>query len=230
MSYKLFTTFMLPIFISCVSWYFIIIIIIGWFYWIIMSAHQFHQIKFKQLLAFPDCFHSSVLFLLVLVPSVTQKLLCFRFLIRHCWAVGSQPAWSPNSDSRTVHVGPWCLLKAGEYQLSMDQRLGQFCYSIIKFCVYFRWHLKICSSPACNPFLVGSIRGPPGTPIHPFTHFYMGNIYNLLCIVSQTRRWNHTHAKTTLAHICLNHGPLGKPTLHECNLLKETMKLRKNVS
>lgn len=167
MSYKLFTAFMLPIFISCVSWYFtFIIIIIGWFYWIIMSARQFHQIKFKQLLAFPDCFHSSVLFLLVLVPSVTQKLLCFRFLIRHCWAVGSQPAWSPNSDSRTVHVRPWCLLKAGWYQLSIDQGLGQFGYSIIKFCVYFRWHLKICSSPACNPFLVGSIRGV--LPAQPF--------------------------------------------------------------
>lgn len=137
----------------------------------------------------------------------TLKLLCFRFLIRHCWAIGSQPAWSPNSDSRTVHVRPWCLLKAGWYQLSIDQRLGQFSYSIIKFCVYFRWHLKICSSPACNPFLVGSIRGPPGTPIHPFAHFYMGNIYNLLCIVSQTRRWNHTHAKATLAHTRLNHGP-----------------------
>lgn len=107
MSYKLFTAFMLPIFISCVSWYFtfIIVIIIGWFYWIIMSARQFHQIKFKQLLAFPDCFHSSVLFLLVLVPCVKRKNYCaFAF-----WS-GIAGLLDPNLlDRRTAIVEQFTL-------------------------------------------------------------------------------------------------------------------------
>lgn len=73
-------------------------------------------------------------------------------------------------------------------------------------------------------------RGPPGTPIHPFTHFYLGNIYNLLCIVSQTRRWNHTHAKATLALTRLNHGPHRKADAPRGQFIEKNNEIAKNVS
>lgn len=211
MSYKLFTAFMLPIFISCVSWYFtfIIIIIIGWFYWIVMSARQFHQIKFKQLLAFPDCFHSSVLFLLVLVPCVKRKNYCaFAF-----WS-GIAGLLDPNLLDRRTAIVEQFTLDLGVYWKLVGtsfQSTKGWANSVIlssSFVSIFVGISRFVHHPHAIRSSWGRSAGSSRHSHSSFHSFLHGKYLQLaLHCLSNTPMESYTRISHARSHTRLNHGP-----------------------